>query len=401
MTDATITTEAAVALTWDVLVIGAGPAGAAAALRLAWLGRRVLLTDRNLFPRPKVCGCCLSPAALRELALLDLRAGSVSPGVPLEAVWIGSAGSEARIDATGGATLSREKLDSELVRAAIAAGAAWLPGTTVAEIEEHHAGAVASVRGARNAPFAIHAKLIVIAAGLADAIRVRRTSAGQDRSMQPRSRQIARASLIGLGTTLPADVGTLSGGELVMAVGRPGYAGIVRLEDGRIDVAAAIDAAAVSAAGSPALAIDMILAEVGGIARRSVPHDALATAAIRATPPLTHTTPLTSGTHGSIVRIGDAAAYVEPFTGEGIGWALASARVLASTLECSASSADFSSRFAAAHASVFAAHHARCRRIARAVRRPWLLAGAVQAARLVPALAARAIPWVVGGGRLA
>ena len=400
MTDATITTEAAVAITWDVLVIGAGPAGAAAALRLARLGRRVLLTDRNWFPRPKVCGCCLSPAALRELSLLDLPAGSVSPGVPLEAVWIGRAGSEARIDATGGATLSREKLDSELVRAAIAAGAAWLPGTTVAEIEEHHAGAVASVRGARNAPIAIHAKLIVIAAGLADAIRIRGT-AGQDRTMQPRSRQIARASFIGLGTTLPADVGSLAGGELVMAVGRPGYAGIVRLEDGRIDVAAAIDAAAVSAAGSPALAIDMILAEVGGIARRSVPHDALATAAIRATPPLTHTTPLTSGTHGTIVRIGDAAAYVEPFTGEGIGWALASARVLASTLECSASPADFSNVFAAEHARVFATHHARCQRIARAVRRPWLLAGAVQAARLVPALAARAIPWVVGGGRLA
>lgn len=401
MIDATITTEAAVAIEWDVLVIGAGPAGAAAALRLARLGRRVLLADRCRFPRPKVCGCCLSPAALHELSLLDPPAGGVSPGVPLEAVWIGTSGREARIDTAGGATLSREALDVELVRAAIAAGASWLPGTTVAEIEEGDAGAVATVRGAKDASFAIHASLIVIAAGLADAIRIRRAIAGQDHPVQPRSRQVARASLIGLGTTLPADVGTLAAGELVMAVSRAGYAGMVRLEDDRIDVAAAIDPTAVSSAGSLAAAIDTILTEVGGIARRSVPHGALATAAIRATPPLTHTTPLTSGAHCTIVRIGDAAAYVEPFTGEGIGWALASARVLAGALECKPSHDDFKARFAAHHARVFAAHHARCRRVARAVRRPWLLAGAVQAAHLAPTVAARAIPWVIGGGRLA
>ncbi|MEI6240581.1 MAG: FAD-dependent monooxygenase [Planctomycetia bacterium] len=401
MIDATVDLAGAATVAWDVLVIGAGPAGAAAALRLVRLGRRVLLVDRSGFPRPKVCGCCLSPAAVRELAALDLSPGRLPPGVPLDSVWIASSGRQARIDTTGGATLSREALDSALVRAAIDEGSAWLPAATVTEIEDTDTGAVATIRGPTATAAAIRANIVVIAAGLADAIRIRRPGAGHDDAATPRPRRIARTSFIGLGATLPADVGELPAGQLVMAVGRAGYAGIVRLEDGRIDLAAAVDPGAISAAGSPVTVIDAILTDVGGIARDSVPGDALATAAVRATPALTHTTPLTAGARGAIIRIGDAAAYVEPFTGEGMGWALASARVLVGSLEAAPSLTGFHAEFTAAHARVFAAHHARCRRVAALVRLPWLFAGAVQAARLSPAVAARTVPWVVGNGRLA
>ncbi len=400
MIDATVTIDAAGATAWDVLVIGAGPAGAAAALRCKRLGRRVLLVDRGWFPRPKVCGCCLSPAALRELSMLELPLGALPPGVPLAAVWIGCAGHEARIVSAGGATLSREALDTGLVRAAIDAGVAWLPGTIVTEITEHGGGATATVRAPTPGAARIEARLVVIAAGLADAIRIRTTAAGRDNTAHSRPRRIAAASLIGLGTTLPADTGPLPAGELVMAVGSAGYAGIVRLEDGRLDVAAAIDPATMAAAGSPVAALDAVFADVGGLARVSVPRAALAAVGIRATPALTHTTPLAAGGEAAIVRIGDAAGYVEPFTGEGIGWALASARVLTGALAGSTSPADFRARFSAEHARVFAAHHARCRRVAGAVRRPWLCAGAVRAARWAPGVAARAMPWVVGGGGL-
>jgi flavin-dependent dehydrogenase len=387
---------------WDVLVIGAGPAGAAAALRLVRLGMRVLLVDRGRFPRSKVCGCCLSPAAVGELAALALPAECEPPAVPLHAVWIASRGREARIDTSGGSTVSREALDAALVRAAIRGGVAWMPATTVTDLVDCRSGStVATVRQATTAPARLRAGFVVIAAGLADAIRIRSSDEGQARTAPGRTRSVARGSLIGLGATLPAAVGSLPEGELVMAVGRSGYAGIVRLEDGRLDLAAAVEPGAVSAAGSPAALIDELVSDVGGIARASVPPDALAAAAFRATPPLTHTTPLTAGDEGRIIRIGDAAAYVEPFTGEGMGWALASSRVLGETLAASVSRADFQTRFPRAHARVFAAHHARCRRVATAVRRPWLFASAVQAARLAPAVAARAVPWVIGGGRLA
>src|SRR5580658_5955610 len=51
----------------DVLIIGAGPAGASVAVRLARLGWRVTLVEQASFPRQKVCGECLGPASLELL----------------------------------------------------------------------------------------------------------------------------------------------------------------------------------------------------------------------------------------------------------------------------------------------------------------------------------------------
>ena len=56
----------------DVLVIGGGPAGAAAAARLAAAGLRVVLCERHAKPRPQVCGEYVSAAAAAELAQLGL-----------------------------------------------------------------------------------------------------------------------------------------------------------------------------------------------------------------------------------------------------------------------------------------------------------------------------------------
>ena len=54
-----------------VLVVGAGPAGSAAAAALARLGVPVTLVDRRSFPREKICGDGISPLALEGLARLD------------------------------------------------------------------------------------------------------------------------------------------------------------------------------------------------------------------------------------------------------------------------------------------------------------------------------------------
>src|SRR5271169_1050731 len=56
----------------DVVVVGGGPAGAAAAARLATLGFRIVLIDRASFPRDKVCGDFVGPTALAELADLGV-----------------------------------------------------------------------------------------------------------------------------------------------------------------------------------------------------------------------------------------------------------------------------------------------------------------------------------------
>ena len=68
---ATITAAAAAGRVWDVLVIGAGPAGAVAAREVARRGARVLLADRSAFPRGKVCGCCLNGSALAGMSTVS------------------------------------------------------------------------------------------------------------------------------------------------------------------------------------------------------------------------------------------------------------------------------------------------------------------------------------------
>ena len=57
---------------WDVLVLGAGPAGAAAARQLARRGHRVLIVEKARLPRAKVCGGCLSGGALDVLQMIGL-----------------------------------------------------------------------------------------------------------------------------------------------------------------------------------------------------------------------------------------------------------------------------------------------------------------------------------------
>lgn len=61
----------------DIAIVGAGPAGAAAACHFARAGFRVVLIDQRCFPRDKVCGDFVSPAALAEFERLGL---SLEPG---------------------------------------------------------------------------------------------------------------------------------------------------------------------------------------------------------------------------------------------------------------------------------------------------------------------------------
>ena len=112
---------------WGCIVVGAGPAGAATSLRLALGGVRVLLVDRVGLPRGKVCGCCLSPAALGELARFDLPGLRAGLPIPLDALALSCQGWTARVAFRGGAVLSRERLDAAIVAAGVGAGVEWLP----------------------------------------------------------------------------------------------------------------------------------------------------------------------------------------------------------------------------------------------------------------------------------
>ncbi|MEO8205646.1 MAG: FAD-dependent monooxygenase, partial [Chthoniobacterales bacterium] len=69
---------------WDVAIVGAGPAGSVCAAFCAKLGLKTLLLDRSSFPRDKVCGDCVNPAAwdvLRRLGWQD-RIHSLPSRIP-------------------------------------------------------------------------------------------------------------------------------------------------------------------------------------------------------------------------------------------------------------------------------------------------------------------------------
>ena len=125
------------ALTADVAVVGAGPAGTAAAITLARLGRTVLLIDKATFPRDKCCGDGLTTAALRLLEDLGLDPASVPSWEPVsEAVVAVPSGRKVLLPLPTGssqfaASARRADLDDALVALAAAAGAEMVEGRAV------------------------------------------------------------------------------------------------------------------------------------------------------------------------------------------------------------------------------------------------------------------------------
>lgn len=339
----------------DVAVVGAGPAGSMVARELALRGAKVALIDRRHFPRSKVCGACLHPRALATLADAGLselvpRAG----GISLVRASIAARG-RVLVSALErpGAVLSREAFDLALVEAALAAGAVGMFGEA-ARLEPAAAGAEGRVLtvGQRH----LHASIVVAADGLGGGLLLR-----ADRI----ERAPRRNARLGLGALLPGDAADVPAGEVRLSVGRSGYLGMARVEDGRIDVAAAVVPAALEALG-PAGVLNQIAAEAGAFELRgveSVPW--------RGTPPLWREDAPAAGWR--VFAVGDAAGYVEPFSGEGLSWALVGARALA-PIAARPWSVECAREWERVRARVLAPRQRACGRIAMLVRQPRLVA---------------------------
>ena len=111
----------------DVLIVGAGPAGSAAAIELARAGRTVVMVDKAEFPRDKCCGDGLTTLALRHLADLGLRPESVPSWRDVDEAWLRSpSGREVRLplprEGRFAAITPRIELDAALLDLARAHG---------------------------------------------------------------------------------------------------------------------------------------------------------------------------------------------------------------------------------------------------------------------------------------
>jgi len=359
---------------WDVIVVGAGPAGALAAQQLARRQLRVLLVEKRAFPRWKVCGSCLNGVALRALEQAGLGQLLDELGAaPLERIRLGLQGHQLQLALPAGRSLSRGRLDLALCEAAVAAGAVLRSPCEAIVAGCSPAGREVRLRSGADVQ-TTSARVVLVASGLGSA------ALGPELPIETRISPRAR---IGAGCELEAGVGGYGNGTIHMAIGRHGYVGLVRNEAGALNLAAAFDRSQLIAAGGPAACAAAVLAEAG-----FDPLPEAAAATWRATPALTRR--CTPPAAERVLLLGDAAGYVEPFTGEGMGWALVGALAAVPLVLQGQKNWNRSleREWTRRHARLIGSRQRFCHGLAFALRRPGLSRALLAAAGRWPALTA-------------
>jgi flavin-dependent dehydrogenase len=313
----------------DVIVVGAGPAGAATAAHLARAGRSVLLVDKARFPRAKPCAEYASPETepvLRRLGVWPALEAGVRRLRGM--VIVSPSGQRFRSEYLDGGrrrcslALPRRFVDDQLLRHAVSSGAEFRSGL-LAEAPILDGELVVGIRARRSdrTTEELHARLVVGADGLRS--RLAALLGGGRPSRWPRRLGLATHYR---GLPSPPDWGE-------MYVGRGGYCGLAPVGDGLTTLAAALPLDGSRAQGRPRWTLDL------GPARRlalALPeHPQLLARLARAeriepfrgVGPLAWRVPRVTGR--GFLLVGDAAGFFDPFTGEGIFRALRGAELAA------------------------------------------------------------------------
>lgn len=346
------------------LIVGGGPAGASAAIRLARAGCPHLLIERYRETGDALCGGFLSWRTLDTLASLGVGPDMLGPArVRRVRLFAGNAVVEAPLPRPAHA-VSRRRLDSLLLARAVEAGAAIERGVTVKSIES---------RAARLGDGAeIVGDALFLASGKHD-IR------GMARPESARSSDPTLGLRLRLGRSATLD--RLVGDAIELHLFDRGYAGLILQEDGTANLCMAVHRSRLVEAGNPEQLLAALAAELPRLGERLAWRTAGRIDAVANVP---YGWRQRDGAVG-IFRLGDQAGVIPSLAGEGMGIAVASGL----------RAADFYISGGPAAGSAFQ------RRLSRDLARPMGVAGLIRIAAERPALArallpiARAFPNVI------
>lgn len=310
----------------DILIVGAGPAGAIAGLVAARAGARVRILERSAFPREKLCGDTVNPGALAILRRLGVVAAIEARGLPVEGMVLTGANGAAVVgrypDGLYGRAIVRRALDAALLDAALAAGCHVEYGVAVrrAMIAEDRTarggqrvvGVVGAAPGQPGREHRFDAPVIIAADGRRSALSF---GLGLARH-PPRPRRWAAGAYF-TGVEPPLETGDWRFGE--MHVRRRSYIGVAPVPGGLTNVCVVRE---VEMGGGA-------FRDVSALIRRSLAEDSLLRArfadASMATQPVV-LGPLAvdagSSTIDGLFLAGDAAGFIDPMTGDGLRFAI-------------------------------------------------------------------------------
>jgi menaquinone-9 beta-reductase len=312
---------------FDAIIVGGGPAGASAAIELAASGARVLLVERERFPREKLCGEFISPECLghfERLGVLErMSAGGgarvtetvfYAPsgrGISVPSGWLGAG------DALG---LSRAEMDARLLARARDAGACVLEEASLAGVVTEGV----RVRGVRlhtpgGETLEFRARVTLDATGRHRALvrRAERELRGGRDELSAEGEN-GRARLVAFKAHLDGSRGAPGVCEIYFYPG--GYGGLSPVEGGLSNLCFITRARDVRVRGSDA---ERVMREVVTRNRRAAHTLSDARAQTR----WLGVSVESFGRHEpapfeGLLAVGDAAAFIDPFTGSGMLMAL-------------------------------------------------------------------------------
>ncbi|WP_076466059.1 geranylgeranyl reductase family protein [Actinomyces mediterranea] len=328
-----VTDEAAA----DVVIVGAGPAGSSLAYHLATVGINVLVLDKATFPRDKICGDGLTPAAVHELILMGMDINGWTRNRGLTVIGGGHRVAMEWPDQKSlpgfGLTRARMRLDHELITHAVAAGARLIENANVTGAIQDSTGRVIGVTatidtGEDTREVAIRATLVADCGGVAGRLA---TSLGLEKKTRRPMGVAARAYF-----TSPRGDEEWMESHLELWSGAPGqsdllpgYGWIFPMGDGVVNVG-------LGSVSSTANTTRLPYKKVFEHWTTSVPEEWGFTPANQIGPLRSAALPMsfnrTPHYTCGLLLVGDAGGMVSPFNGEGIAPALKAGRLAASCI---------------------------------------------------------------------